>query len=325
MIFALATLLCSKYLMIYPVFAFLTNVVGDFMTFSVERISNAENVMLSLRYPVAQVLVWLLFIAFILMLIIRLGRKWMIFLPSVVFTVCMCVTVLTYNNSRADFVRAEYYFGDGIVLSSNEGVYICDMSDGTYKNFYEGALIAKENCFTEIDGIILTHYHSDHLGALQRFASSFMVRSIYLPMPQNEDEYLRMSAIVRRLSYLGVSVKLFNSNESLDILSGEFILSDRSYSAHYVHPSVALTYANGGQRITLLSKPYFNSYLETSGVFSEYINESDYLIFGSDGRFFKESFEQILVSITKSLSSFTARSCALMIASSSFIPASLTQ
>ena len=291
MVLAVLMLLFAKVFVIYPAFVFLANIVGNFMRFLVERISHADNVMLSLNYPGAKTLVWLLFVGFILMLTIRLSRRWTVFLPSIVFTVCMCFTVLAYNNSRVGFVQSEYYFGDGVVLSSSEGVYICDMSDGTYKHLYEGVVIAKENCFTEIDGIVLTHYHSDHLGSLRRFTSNFIVRAVYLPMPQNEDEYLRMSAIVGDLSRSGIPAYLINSGEPIDILSGELVLSARSYNANYVHPSVALTYSNGEQRITLIDKPYFNSYLETSGAFSQYINDSDYLIFGSDGRDFKEKFE----------------------------------
>jgi hypothetical protein len=291
MILAILTLLFSRALAIYPVFAFIAGFVGDLMTSLVNWISGAQNVMLSLRYPMAEFLVWMLFILFMVTLAVHLSRKWLIFVPSAVFAILMCISVILYNGSRSDFVRAEYYYGDGMVLSSNEGVYICDMSDGSYSDFYEGAVISKENCFTEINGIVLTHYHSDHIVSLKRFVSNFMVRAVYLPMPQNDKEDLNMRAIVRVLSEKGVPAYIFNANESLDILSGELVLSDRSYSAHYVHPSVALTYANGEQRITLVDKPYFNSYLENSGSFDKYINDSDYLIFGSDGRSFKENFE----------------------------------
>ena len=291
MILSIFTLLFSKVLAIYPILAFIASIVGNLMTSLVNLISNTQNVMLSLRYPMAEFIVWMLFISFMVMLAVRISRKWFIFVPSIAFVLLMCTSVLAYNGARADFVRAEYYYGDGMVLSSSDGVYICDMSDGSYGDFYEGVLIAKENCFTEIDGVILTHYHSDHIVSLQRFTSSFMVRAVYLPMPQNDSEDLNMRAIVRILSERDVPAYLFNANEPLDILSGELVLSDRSYSAHFVHPSVALTYSNKGQRITLIDKPYFNSYLQISGDFDEYINGSDYLIFGSDGRSFKENFE----------------------------------
>ncbi|MBR2381625.1 MAG: ComEC/Rec2 family competence protein [Clostridia bacterium] len=291
MILALLTLFFARVLFIYPVFGFFAGLVGNMMTSVVSLIADMESIMLSLRYPGAQILVWGLFLAFIVMLAVRLGRKWTIFVPSAIFGALICVSILFYNASRADFVRAEYYYGDGIVLSSSEGIYICDMSDGSFGNLYEGVAIAKENCFTEIDGVILTHYHADHVISLKRFAREFMVRAVFLPMPQNEKENLNMRSIVRVLNEEGVEAYIYSSNEVLNILSGELVLSDRAYTGNYAHPSYVLTYKNGESRISFIGKPYFNTYLEESRAFADYINGSNYLIIGSDGRKINESFE----------------------------------
>ena len=291
MILALLTLVFSNVLFVYPIFSFLAGLVGNSMTSIVSAIADTENVMLSLFYPMTSLLVWGLFIAFMIMMIVRIGRKWTIFIPSSIFAILMCITVLLYNGLRADFVRAEYYLGDGMVLSSNEGAYILDMSDGTFGNIYEGVGLAKENCFTEIEGVVLTHYHSDHIFSLKRMAMTFKIHSVFLPMPQNEKEDLNMRSIVRVLSEEGVQAYIYNANECLNILSGELVLSDRAYTGNYAHPSYALSYRNGEGRITYIGKPYFNTYLEESRAFSEYVNESDYLIVGSDGRDVKENFE----------------------------------
>ena len=291
MILALLTLIFSNALFIYPIFSCLAGIVGGFMNWIIYIISDADNVMLSLRYPIVSMLVFALFIAFIVMLAIHIGRKWTIFIPSAIFALLMCVTVLFYNGSRADFVRAEFYIGDGVVLSSNDGVYICDMSDGAYGKLYEGATLARENCFTEIDGVILTHYHSEHTTSVKRFVREFKVRAVFLPMPQNDVEDNRMRSIIRVLSEAGIDAYIFDANENINILSGEFILSDRAYTENYAHPSYAVSYKNGEDRITLIGKPYFNTYLEESRAFADYINESNYLIIGSDGRKVKENFE----------------------------------
>lgn len=291
MILALLTLVFSNVLFVYPIFSFLAGIFGNVMISIVSFISNAENVMLSLLYPASEVFVFGLFIAFIVMLAIHLGRRWLIFVPSVIFGVLMCVSILLYNGSRADFVRAEYYFGDGMVLSSNDGAYVLDMSDGSFGDLYEGVALAKENCFTEIDGIVLTHYHSDHISSLKRLVKTFKIHSVYLPMPQNEKEDLNMRSIVRVLLEEGVDAYIYNSNEELNILSGKLVLSNRAYTENYAHPSYVLSYINGEGRITYIGKPYFNTYLEESRAFAEYINESDYLIVGSDGRKITEKFE----------------------------------
>jgi beta-lactamase superfamily II metal-dependent hydrolase len=261
------------------------------MTSLVAWIADFKNVMLSLAYPICAVLVFGLFISFIVMLAIRLKNRWMIFLPSLVFAVCMCATVIFNNVARSDFVRAEFYLGDGIVFSSNEGAYVCDMSDGEFHNMYYGASLVKENCITEIEGVVLTHYSSAHTRSLQRLSRIYKVRSVFLPMPQNSSEDMQMRSTVRVLSEQNVPVYIYEANEPIDLLSGSFTLSDRSYIKNYAHPSVVLTYKNGESRITLIGKPYFGSYLEESGTFERFINDSDYLIFGSDGMKNDESFE----------------------------------
>ena len=232
-----------------------------------------------------------LFIAFVLMLSIHLSRKWLIFVPSVLFAILLCVNITIYDIQREKFVRAEYLSGDTLVLSSSNGVYICDASDGTYGNLYESVAIAKENCFTEIDGIILTHYHSKHVVSLERLAKNYKIHSVLLPKPQNSDEDLIMRSIVRVLSKENVEVYVFDNERDLEILSGELSISSRAYIAGYAHPSIAISFAYGDERITLIEKPYFDTYIEESGAFDEHIANSDYLIFGADGRNPQQNFE----------------------------------
>ena len=284
MVLALLTLIFSRVLWLYPIFALFANLIGNVMTKIVESIADIKNVMLSLNYPFANALVWLLFVLFIFMLAIHLGRKWMIFTPCVAFTVAMIVGICAYNGARADFVRTEFYLGDGLVLSSKEGVYIVDMSDGTYSHLYEGLEIAKENCFTEIDGVILTHYHSEYVYSLQAFAKKHKIRSVYLPMPQNSSEATNMSGLYRVLENVGVEVYIYRANENLNVLGGDFVVSDRAFEAGYAHPSIAVSFSFGEKRISVLQRKFFDSYLYETSAFKSYIQNSDYIIFGSDGR-----------------------------------------
>ena len=291
MICALLTLVFSFSVALRFPFAEFSVRIGNFMTSIVDSISDIEGVMLSLKYPGIEILVWGLFIAFVLMLVIRFSRKWLIFVPSVIFAILLCINISTYNADRERFVRTEYISGDSLVLSSANGVYICDMSDGSYNNLYESVTVAKENCFTEIDGIILTHYHSDHVVSLERLLKNFKIHSVMLPSPQNSNEDIVMRSIVRVLEDEGVAICIYDNGRDLDILSGKLSISKRAYISGYAHPSVALSYAYSDKRITVVERPYFDTYLEESGAFSEYISDSDYLIFGADGRTPKENFE----------------------------------
>ncbi len=291
MIFSLLSLAFSWSIYLRFPFAELSVRTGNFMMRIVSFIADIDNLMLSLKYPRIEILVWGLFIAFIVMLAIRFSRKWLIFVPSVLFAILLCINIGIYNNQRDKFVRAEYLSGDALVLSSSDEVYICDASNGEYGDLYEGVAIAKENCFTEIDGIILTHYHSKHVVSLERLAKNYKIHSVFLPAPQNSDEDIIVRSISRVLSAENVNVFIFDNERDLEILSGKLSITPRAYISGYAHPSVAMSFSYGDERITLIEKPYFDTYLEESGAFDEYIANSDYLIFGSDGRNPPNDFE----------------------------------
>ena len=284
MIFALLTLIFSFNPYLRFPFAEIAVRAGNFMRYTVSVIADIDGIMLSLLYPCAKILVFGLFVGFLVLFAVKLKRQWLIFVPCILFAVVLPIVIVIYGASRNDFVRAEYLRGDNIILSSSSEVYICDLSGGAYGALYESVEIARENCFTEIDGIILTHYHSRHVVSLGRLARNYKIHGVLLPMPQNSKEDLIMRSIVRVLESEDVNVYIYDDERELDILNGKLNVSPRAYIAGYAHPSVAMSFAYGNKRITLVGKPYFETYLEKSGVFEEYLKNSDYLIFGSDGR-----------------------------------------
>lgn len=290
MIFSLLALLLSFSPILRFPFAEISVRLGELMRNLVSLIADTEGVMLSLKYPMIEFLVWGLFIGFSVLFAIKLKRKYLIFVPCLLFAVLLPINIAIYSNQRDDFVRAEYLRGDALVLSSSNEAYICDMSSGSYGNLYDSITIAKENCFTEIDGIVLTHYHSDHVISLERLSKNFKIHSVLLPHPQNSNEDLIMRSIIRVLESEGVPCYVYENERNLELLSGEMTISPRAYSSDYAHPSVALSFAHGSDRLTLIGKPYFDTYLEKSEIFKEYIEDSNYLIFGEDGREPKEDF-----------------------------------
>ena len=283
MVLSLAVMLLPLGTAISNALSLLSGAVGNVMSACVEKIANIDDVMLSLEYPNTDIIVWGLFLCFVLLLVINLNRKWLIFVPAIAFSLVFAVNVAIYNASILNMVQAEFYIGDEIVLSSSDGVYICDVSSGSYRDLYNGAMLAKRSCHTEIDGVILSHYDSDFAVSLKRIANTFKLHSLYLPRPQNQKESDRLNSIYIALENTGVKIYVFDANEPLYLLGGKLVLSDREYISGRVNPSLALTYSYGDSRITLLKPPYFNSYLDESGAFDDYISKSDYLIFGSDG------------------------------------------
>lgn len=266
--------------------------IGEAMTDIAAAISAIDGIMLSLRYPLAGIIVSLLFVSSVILLAVRLKRRWLTILPSIFAVVAICISASVFQYSRSDSVSAEFVLGDALVLSSSDGVYICDASNGRGGAFYSAIEIAREGCFTEIDGVVLTHYHNQHVISMQRLADRYMIRSVYVPMPQNEYEGLVMSAMVRTMTEeRGIPVYIYEPNEPIDLLGGELVVSNRFFISGKANPGYAMSYSHADDRVTLAEPLYFGTYFEESHAFDSYIDESDILIFGSDGGSYSESFE----------------------------------
>ena len=291
MILAIVTLIFIGNVQVWQFFAQFTNNIGEFILLTVKKISDIENIVFSLNYPGTKILVFGLFAFSIFLLSIKLIKKWLVAIPVVAFAILMCINVIGYNASIDNQVTGEFIAGDSLVLSSNKGVYLCDASNGRYVTLAEGYKIAKENCFTELDGVVLTHYHSRYVVSLQQLSSNCKLRELYLPMPQNSDEGDILAAISRVLDDENVQIFIYQPSNPINILSGELVVSNGIKVESSAHPSIAFTYSYNESRITVIERPYFDTYLESSGAFEKYISESDLLIFGSDGKKLNNSFE----------------------------------
>ena len=283
-VLALVFLAFSKITFIVAPIGFIAQLVGSALTGLAKAFSDISGIMLSLSYPFVTVLAFALFVASMVLFGIKLSKKWLLAVPSICFAVLFTASACIFMSSRADKVTAEYLISDVIVLSSNDGVYICDISDGGTGGLYDAIELAKANCFTETDGIILTHYHSDHQRTLDRISDNFKLHRVLAPIPQTVDEWYILDGIARMLEDEGVELYLYESLDELDVLSGKLTVSPRAYGDGGSHPSLALSYAYGEGRVTLLSPPYFGSYLEENGAFEKYVAESDVLIMGTHGR-----------------------------------------
>ena len=291
MILALLVLLVSWLGNIALPIVAIAKFVGEILLGICTAISDLRGVMLSLQYPFMGALVWGVFIGSLIFFGFKFYRRWLVALPSVIFAVLLSVGLIWHNVQSSDSVVAEFIVSDELVISSGGEVYICDMSDGSFGALYEGVSLARENCFTEVEGVILTHYHSNHSLALQRLSNRYKIRTVLLPKPVNSDEEIIMRTIIRLLEENGAKVYIYLSNDVLDIGLGKLVISERAFKNGRVNPSVAISYSYLDKRITVVERPYFDTYLDESGSFDEFINSSDYLIFGSDGKLPESNFE----------------------------------
>lgn len=268
----------------------LASTVGSIMTGICSFISDLHGIVISLNYPLIPIATVLLTLSSLILFGVRLERLWRLAIPCMCFAVLLPISALSVHIMRADSARAEYIAGDALVLSTANEIYICDASNGRGNSLYDAMELVSHNCFTEVDGIVLTHYHSYHAVTLGRFCSNYRIDRIYLPLPQNDTELTVMRSILRILDELNVNTYLFSAGDALDLLGGELLVSDRAYGSGYSHPSVAVSFSFGDSKLTLVERPTFGTHLEASGRLAEHLRDSDVVIFGSDGRAPRESF-----------------------------------
>lgn len=271
----------------------IASALGGSMLDSCAEISSWRGVVISTNYPFIEALSYLTLAITLVLFGIKLKKLRHLAVPITCFAVILAASIGIARISAADTVRADYVSsksGDAVVLSANEA-YVCDASNGRLGTLYDAIETVRKRGFCEVEGVVLTHYHSYHAITLARLCADFKMYRIYVPIPQNDAELTSMRGIARMLEGSGTEIYLFRPDEPLDLLGGELEISERAYSSGYSHPSVALSFTFGESKLALIERPSFGTYLEDSGELAKYLANATAVIFGSDGTELDEKFE----------------------------------
>ena len=264
--------------------------VCDMMLGMVGAISDLEFTVVSLAYPGVTVLSFILLIACVILLAVRIERRWLLGVPCAAFALVFAVIAAITAVQSMERVKSEFIVGDSLILTSGQGAYIVDASDGGYGTLYEAARRTKAAYHTEIEAVVLTHYHRQHTVSLERLSKQTKLRRVLLPMPKDSAEGSIMSSIVRVLESEGVEVYIYRADEPIDVLGGKLSVSARAFIRGTSQPAFLVSYAKDSDRITLIEGRYFDSYFGELAP-DPRLREADYVIFGSEGSAAKESFK----------------------------------
>jgi beta-lactamase superfamily II metal-dependent hydrolase len=78
--------------------------------------------------------------------------------------------------------------GEFISFNTENTNYVIDISTGKYLHIHEALLSVKELSSTQVDNLVLTHYHQHHGNSLYRLADIIKIRNVLLPLPETEKE-----------------------------------------------------------------------------------------------------------------------------------------
>ncbi|MBR5615407.1 MAG: ComEC/Rec2 family competence protein, partial [Clostridia bacterium] len=279
--------------------------ITDCMLTLTQRMSDVRGALLSLRYEFVGVLLILLVIALLLFLLPKWKRPRRFFYVMAawvaVFVVCLTVTKsITAGEWQASYISNKK--NELLCLSDNEVTVLCDVTDGSYTAYRDFLSDGRPVGTTEIDALVLTHYHNRHISTVYKLLGDIRVRTIWLPltMPEtDEDKAIKdegnLRAIVALAKQRRVEVRYYLPGEETDIT--DTLTLKRLYFSmlkRSTHPTVSFTfeYRSGaeeeGKLLTWLGASAWESELADELLLSA--TASEVMIFSKHGPVIKTPY-----------------------------------
>ena len=266
--------------------------IGTLMLDICAGFSDMRNIGVSLKYDFASVIICAFFVATAVLLVIKLKHKILALAPAAaaILAFIVCISVFNFaNDGNINAVYLKKNGGEMFVFSENGKTVICDISEGYSSRFSLAAAVAREYYSTEIEILMLTHYHSRQAQAADHLFASHKTRNLWLPEPQSETEYSAFLDLLKKAEENGVQVTVYRQGGEMTLF-GNASLTVFPYDklSRSVEALVGFSIESGGKRLTYLGASYFESDFENEA--REYILSSDALVLGSHGPRIKNPF-----------------------------------
>ncbi len=253
--------------------------LGEGIISAVGWFSRLPGATVSLKYGFCTVIMILYIIAMLIILLIPLKRKWILWLPSatavVSFVICFTVTRLFFSAPVA-FYNTDGKGNEWISVESGGSLSICDISNGGNDMYYQLYDTLDQSTATEIDALILTHYHKGHRSMVTPLLKKAVVRRLYLPIPKNKEEL----SVAARLSEGSLDCKtqviFYSSGEKMELAGQVFVQVGYESDEEHVRSALRIATSEG-------SISYGGVEVLKSGT-GAFLWESETLLLGSHGQ-----------------------------------------
>lgn len=254
-----------------------------------EAAADWRGITVSLQYDFIPWILLPCLIIFAVMLVIRLPRRRLLWLPAAGFALLFLCGV--FLSSDHDAVRAAWQIdrrNETLVLYSSAGALICDMTDGSYSPLAEAVGRAVEMGAPEIEVLMLTHYHTKHIGSLYRLCRDETLRQLWVPMPQSVREGEILLDLFDIAYAAGTAVSVYADGDAVEFGEAVLYAHTRDFLSRSAQPLIFLQISHAGEMMTyfgasLCEGPRYAALLESAA-------ESDYLLLGGHGPNPKQSY-----------------------------------
>lgn len=275
-------LVLSVITFLIPPIGIVTAFVGDIMLAVTKWFSNIEGILIPLNDTLSQIcaLAVLLTLVFIAVAKLKRVQRWC-FVPLVLSFITiltsLCVTYLPNRGTSFSFVHAGG--GDLILFTNKDKSVMVDFADGTAGGGVQLLGIAQDLRCTELDDLVLTHYHNRDTYFIYSMAKRIRVKTLHLPHPNSEKEQSIANQLTKEAERHGIAVVF--GVEALAIDDLKILAFEHQTMPHERHDALLFSAEVGGEVFT-----YINGSLPESSLVNQMqdmMNAADYIILGETG------------------------------------------
>ncbi len=243
--------------------------------------AHLRNIYYSIRYPLAPLFCFLIFICDIFVCILKKKRRFIALGVSLSLCFGFFVYGYAYNASLSDRVCVDLLqdkSSEGIVITTDNRLMVIDVGNG-YSGIAKSAVVKmNHHRETEIDVYMLTHYHSAYDSTLSYLFSSQKIRTLLIP--ENIDSK-NLRSIARENA---VSIITYIPGERIAIGDATIKTYESIYISRSVQPIVRIDISAFSENFAYLG----GAYCEATGEYD--FSSFGGVWFGDHGPLYKKAF-----------------------------------
>lgn len=219
-------------------------------------------------------------------------KRWLIFSPMitgwVIIALCLGISHGQSRNTLDVNLVTPSSVAEMMVITRGQKAVVCDLSNGSGTSLRSAVRQASEGGATELSALILTHYHSAVSGNLLWVLESEIVRALWLPTPEDEDDYFIFLACKEKADLSGTPVFVYDYGEPLAVFDKAHLNVYQSTIKRSVQPVLLLTLTSPADTLTYCGGGVFESPLAQQA--QDAISQSSAVFFGHHGPKIKQPY-----------------------------------
>ncbi len=228
--------------------------VGDAMLAIAEWFSRSDGILIPLSDIFSQLCALLVLLSLVFIAVAKLKKvqKWCLLPLSLAFLTIVTSLGVTYLPNRGtSFSLIHASGGDLLLFTERTKSVAVDFSDGTATGSVEITELATKLRCTELDDLILTHYHNRDTYFIASMARRIRVKTLHLPPPINNDERAIANQLTVEAERHGINVVFGVDDLAIDNL--HVFAFAHSAMPHDRHDALLFSASVNGEAFTYIN------------------------------------------------------------------------